>query len=263
MLTATSSDGSTVHAFDEGDGPTVLILHGGMDDGRAWRNVAGRLLSRYRVVRLSRREYRADAPSTMAQEVDDVRAVANVIGEPVLLVAHSSGGVLGLETMVAAPSLAAGAVIYEPPVRTGPLLAGDAAPRVRAAIAAGRPGRALRIFARDIGGMPPWQALLGGLYTAIRPRYRALAATQLHFEQIEELGVRLDAYAQITAPTILLGGDRSPSHIGERLDALERALPHAERVTLRGQGHHAFLTAPDALALIIADHAGAVLRRAA
>jgi ATP-dependent helicase HrpA len=83
--------------------------------------------------------------------------------------------------------------------------------------------------------MPPWQALLGGLYTTLRPRYRALAAIQLYVEQIEELGVRLDALA--------------------------RSLPHAETVVLRGQGHNAFLTAPDDLALVIAEHARAVLRR--
>jgi pimeloyl-ACP methyl ester carboxylesterase len=50
---------------------------------------------------------------------------------------------------------------------------------------------------------------------------------------IRQLGVRLDVYARIEVPTVLLGGDRSPAHLGERLDALARALPRAEKVVLR------------------------------
>jgi pimeloyl-ACP methyl ester carboxylesterase len=67
-----------------------------MDDGRSWGKVAARLAPRFRVVRLHRRQYRLDiatgSPWTIAQEVDDVLAVAKVIGEPMLVVGHSSGG---------------------------------------------------------------------------------------------------------------------------------------------------------------------------
>jgi len=61
---------------------------------------------------------------------------------------------------------------------------------------------------------------------------------------IDQLGNRLDTYATITVPTMLLGGDRSPAHLRERLDALERVLPHTERVVLHKQGHAANVLAP-------------------
>jgi hypothetical protein len=48
MITAQAADGSSVRAFDEGRGPVVLILHGGMDDGTSWRRVAARLVARAR-----------------------------------------------------------------------------------------------------------------------------------------------------------------------------------------------------------------------
>ncbi|MCG5220199.1 hypothetical protein [Streptosporangium sp. KLBMP 9127] len=54
---------------------------------------------------------------------------------------------------------------------------------------------------------------------------------------------------------LLLGGDRSPAHLGERLDALAGALPRAKRVVLSGQGHSAHASAPAELAATIESFA--------
>lgn len=43
-------DGTTIEAFVEGSGPTILIVHGGMNDGRNWSRVTGRLADRFRCV---------------------------------------------------------------------------------------------------------------------------------------------------------------------------------------------------------------------
>ncbi|OJF11397.1 hypothetical protein BG844_26585 [Couchioplanes caeruleus subsp. caeruleus] len=51
---------------------------------------------------------------------------------------------------------------------------------------------------------------------------------------------------------LLIGGDRSPRHLGERLDALERVLPRARRMLMHGQGHNAERRAPGRLAAAIA-----------
>jgi hypothetical protein len=98
-----------------------------------------------------RRRYRLDLPGdppcSIAQEATDVVAVAEAVGEPVLLVGHPSG-----------------AVLYEPPVVTGPPLGGDThtVQRAQAAIAAGRPGRAIAIFLRDLALLPPLVARVVG-----------------------------------------------------------------------------------------------------
>jgi len=62
------------------------------------------------------------------------------------------------------------------------------------------------------------------------------------------------------APVVLVGGDRSPAHLGERLDALARALPRAEPVVLHGQGHNANLGAPDRIARVVETLADQLLR---
>jgi len=243
----------------------VAQLVPGMDDGRSWEKVAARLAPRFRVVRLHRRQYRLDivtgSPCTIDQEVDDVLAVAKVIGEPMLVVGHSSGGVVALEAMVASPSTFPGAVIYEPPVVIGPPLGGEALQRAMAAMAAGKAGKAITIFMRDTVGIPPLVARLAGMFVAIQPRWRKFVPRQLDdVEAIDQLGVRLDAYARIEVPNVLLGGDRSPARLGKRLDALARALPRAEKVVLRGQGHGANQRAPGEVARIIETLADKVLR---
>ncbi|MGW3343004.1 alpha/beta fold hydrolase [Nonomuraea rubra] len=267
IITAKAADGTEARAVDEGGGPAVLVLHPGLDDGTSWKAVAARLAPHHRVVRLHRRRYRLDldqrAPCTVAQEVEHVLAMAEAIGGgPVLLAGHSSGAVIALEAMVAAPSAFAGAVLYEPPAVIGPPLGGPGGEvhrRARAAIAAGRPGRAMRIFVRDTVGLPGWAALLVGWFVAVTPRMRALAPRQIEDNvAMDALGVRLDAYAGIRAPVVLLGGDRSPAHLGERLDALERTLPHPRRVLLPGQGHSAHAKAPDRVAAVIASLAAEV-----
>ena len=39
--------------------------------------------------------------TSIAHEIDDIRAVAAVIREPMLVVGHSSGGVIALEALMA------------------------------------------------------------------------------------------------------------------------------------------------------------------
>jgi pimeloyl-ACP methyl ester carboxylesterase len=256
MITTTAADGTSVRAYDEGQGPVILLLHGGMDDGASWATVAARLRSQFRVLRLHRRQYRLDLKTgeacTMAQEVEHVRALVKLIDEPMLVVGHSSGGVLALEALVALPEAFAGAVLYEPPCVIGPPLGGEALMRAQAALAAGKPGRALDIFLRDIVRTPAWAAWMSGAFVPLVPRLGRLAPHQLDdCAAIDEVGLRLEAYARIEVPVVLLGGERSPAHLGERLDALERVLPNTERVPLRRQGHAANNLAPARVAEII------------
>jgi pimeloyl-ACP methyl ester carboxylesterase len=63
MITAISADGTDVRAFEDGQGPVILVIHPGLDDGRSWKKVARRLAGRFRVVRIVRRHYRVDIPA--------------------------------------------------------------------------------------------------------------------------------------------------------------------------------------------------------
>lgn len=226
----------------------------------AWGKVATRLSRRYRVVRLQRRQHRLDlqsgAPWTIADEVGDVLAIAKLIGKPMVIVGHSSGGTVALEAMVTSPETFAGAVLYEPPTVIG----SEALVRARAAIDAGKHGQALTVFLRDIVRIPAGVARLIGVKEAVRPSTRAYIPPQIaDCEAVERLGHRLDAYAHIAVPVVLFGGDRSPVHFSDGLDALAHAIPHSERVVLHGKGHYANKSAPDQVAALIATLTDKVL----
>lgn len=238
---------------DEGSGPAILVLHPGMDDGSRWGPVAARLAAHYRVVRPHRRQYRLDlhAPDgfTMAQEAADVVELARDLGTPLLLVGHSSGGVAALEALVAAPGLFTGALLFDPAITIRADPWGEPLARSRSAVAAGKPGRAMRIFSREVLRLPAPVAWLGGAYVALRKPYRELVPRQIDdMKAIFDLGVRLDAYAAITAPVLLLRGERSTALARERNEALAAVLPDAEQAILPGQPHDANRTAPDAVA---------------
>ena len=253
-MQALAEDGTEAQAVDEGIGTPVLVVHGGMGDRTVWQPVTDLLRGRFRTVRLERRRYRMDLPGpmTMAQEVQHVAAIAAQLDRPVL-VGHSSGGVVALEALVAHPGAYAGAVLYEPPVVTGAPLSDDKLAAARAAVARDKPGKALSIFLRDVVRMPAPPAWLAGVIVGRHPEYRQRVVRQLDDnDAIDEMGVRLAAYAQLKTPILLLGGDKSPRHLAERLNALEQTLPHARRLLLHGQGHNAERRAPERVAKAIA-----------
>jgi pimeloyl-ACP methyl ester carboxylesterase len=254
--------------IDEGRGRAILVLHGGMGDVTSWSRVTDLLRDRFRVVRFTRRQYRLDLPRTvaeptrggkpqsnpvtMADEVAEVREIAATLERPVLA-GHSSGAVLALEALVADPGLYSGAVLYEPPIVLDEPLGGAKLAPARAAIADGKPGRALRIFLRDVVRTSPALAAVAGAVLGARPQWAGRVERQLDDnDAIDALGNRLSAYASIEVPVLLLGGDKSPAHLGERLDALQQALPHAARLTMHGQGHNAERTAPARVAEAVA-----------
>ena len=269
METTISADGTDVRGYDEGRGPAILIIGPGYDDGTRARKLAAILAERFRVLRLHRRQYRLDlrtehsAPFSVAEEVDDVLAVARHVGQPLVVYGHSSGGVVALEALVAAPASFAGAVIYEPAcVVETPWggAGGEILAKAQAAITAGKPGTAMAIFTRDVTGYPAWQARLAGAFAALIPRYRRLAPCQLHdLGAMDQLGNRLGAYARIAVPTMLVNGDRSPARNTAVLDAVERAMPDAERVVMHNRDHNADLRAPNQLADVIGTFADRTL----
>ncbi|HEX7658566.1 MAG TPA: alpha/beta hydrolase [Pseudonocardiaceae bacterium] len=260
-ITLATVGDTDVRGYDQGRGPVVLIVGPGLDDGTHTAKLAEILAPRFRVLRLHRRQYRLDLKATgascsVAQEVEDVLAVAHKAGPSVILYGHSSGGVVALEALAAAatetPALFVGAVIFEPAIVIGPPLGDRVVERARGEISAGKPRRAMAMFLDEVVGLPPWQARLAGAATSLIPRYGRLVPSQVDdLEALNDLGVRLGAYAGITVPTVLLGGDRSPAHLATRLDALEKVLPHAQRVVLHGRDHAADATAPREVARVI------------
>lgn len=254
------ADGSDIIYADEGSGPAIIVVHGGLSDESAWAKVAGALTDTFRVIRIRRRLYRMDLPADSAtdieREVDDVLRVAATVDGPILLVGHSTGAVIALETLVSNPSPFIAAALYEPPlILAGPLGGPDALPRARAAMAAGHPGKAVSIFLRKVMRAPVWQPLIMQAVARLDTTVRNFVPRQLDdAEAIDRLGNRLDAYVGIPVPVLLITGSRSPGHLRERSARLADRLAGRAIVTvLARQGHLAHTAAPRELARRVAD----------
>jgi pimeloyl-ACP methyl ester carboxylesterase len=259
-LLAPSPDGHPVAARATGSGPCLLVVHPGGGDVTSWDAVADLLNPDFRVVRPQRRIYApgttVSLPHSLALETDDILAVTELLEPPIVLIGHSSGAVAALEAALAKPSAFAGLVLYEPPLPTREPVGGQALVRARTVFEAGDPVEAMRIHLRDIVRFPAAQvdAMLADEPT--RTAFAAHAAAQIaDAEAIDALGLGTDRYTGLDLPTVLIEGDTSPTHLRERLADLAKALPHAEVVTLPGQGHVAHLTAPDLLAATVRDAA--------
>lgn len=262
MLRVPAGDGSEVHAREAGAGSPIVIVPGGLDDGRSWERVVEQLAQKFRVLTLHRRMYRLDLPplpaaGSTAREANDVIQLVHEAKAPVMLVGHSSGAVIALEALAAAPELFARAVLYEPPLVTDlPLGSAGAAERARQALDAGRLAGAMAIFFREVVRVPAWMAILSSPFVARSKRLRPFIPGQIRdLEAPLALGDRRREYARIQLPLLLVGGQRSPRHLAQRLDALQAALPRAERVMLKKQGHAAHVQAPVLLAEQIASFA--------
>lgn len=245
-LLASSADGGLVNALDDGSGPNLLVVHPGGGDATTWDGVTRHLTEDFRVVRIHRRIYAPGAavalPHSMALEAADVLAVAELLAPPVLVVGHSSGAVAALEAALLAPSAFAGLFLYEPPVPTRELIAGEAGARARAALDMGDPVEAMRIHLRDIVRMPASTVDTMFADQYVRELFIAYAAAQVaDDEAIDALGVGIGRFAKLTTPATLVRGDLSPAHLHERLADLAATLPNARTVTLPGQGHVAHL----------------------
>src|SRR5438045_7459927 len=67
---------------------------------------------------------------------------------------------------------------------------------------------------------------------------RMLAPTVHHDFKIslECLG-KFETFKNIKAPTLLIGGSKSPKYLEESVDALEKILPDNKRIVFKGLGH--------------------------
>jgi pimeloyl-ACP methyl ester carboxylesterase len=222
--------------------------------------VATELTPSFRVVRIRRRLYRTELPADpatdVAREVDDVLALAAAIGEPAVLVGHSSGGIVVLETLARDSDPFRGAVLYEPPlVLDEPIGGATGVAHARAALADGRPGTALRVFVTQMVGMRAAVGWLMPILVRLNATIRSFVPRQIDdTEAINLLGNRLDTYASVALPVLLITGAKTPRHLRARTDRLAQVLLGARPLAvLPGQGHGANERAPDEVARLIGD----------
>lgn len=98
-------NGARLWIEDEGSGPAVLFVHGGLGDNRLWAPQAHALADEFRTIRYDLRYWgRSTAPAVEFSMVDDAIGVLDALGvDRAAIVGLSMGGGLALDVVVAYP----------------------------------------------------------------------------------------------------------------------------------------------------------------
>jgi pimeloyl-ACP methyl ester carboxylesterase len=226
----------------QGEGPTVVLLHGFPEFWRGWAEVMAELAGRYRLIAPDQRGYNlSDKPEGIdAYRVerligDAVALIDHVSSEPVVLVGHDWGGAVAWPTAAFFPDRVRGLVIANAPHPNvfARLLASSSeqqqasgyvtlfvSPSAEAVLAANDYGVLRSIFAGilDDAALEHYVAAWSqpGALTGSLNWYRA---SWPGAEQPVEVEVRIDV------PTLVLWGMRDLALRPENLEGLEEYVP--------------------------------------
>ena len=229
-----------------GAGPALLMLHGWTLDRRMWRPQVDGLSAGATLLLPDRRGFgRSGAPPGLAREPDDIPALLDHAGLPsAVLVGHSQAGRVALTAAARYPDRVAGLILLAAPhdgvsidpVAEPPLPLALLTERVRAgdlpaARALWRAHPMLRV------ADPVTARLLDDILGDYQGRDLLIPA--------QPLPVTDDLLAGITAPALVLVGDRdAPSRV-QAADRLRRGLSGATMHMLLGAGHMANVSHAD------------------
>lgn len=245
--TVISEDGTTI-AFERiGQGPAVILVDGalcyrGMGESR---ELAELLCEHFTVITYDRRGRGGSddtPPYEVAREVDDIAALVSAAGGSASLWGMSSGAVLALEAAVRLRGITKLA-LYE-----APFIVDGSRPttetqwvRIDEAVVQGHRGAAVKIFLQAVGVpriviavmqlLPLWRKLKAIAHTL--PYDGLLVRDQ---QQGQPLPAR--RWGNVSVPTLVMDGGKSPAWMRHGSQALARVLPNAQYQTLPGQTHN-------------------------
>lgn len=255
-------DGGRLYYERDGDGPAVLMIHGGLFlDLRMWEPQVEALSRDFSVVRFDLRGYgrSADPPNFAYRHCDDARSVLEHLGvDRAAVVGNSFGATVAVDLAFAHPTLVRALVLaplapllgweWVEGHLVGPVLEAAQTSGPDAAISAIRD---LPFFRRGLADpdVGPRIERMYADYSGWHFRHRDPARFAVP-DAREHLG-------RIAAPTLLIAGEHDARDVHLIHELLAEQLPDAERHTIAAAGHVANLEAPgafdDALERFLAD----------
>jgi pimeloyl-ACP methyl ester carboxylesterase len=246
-FTVLSKDGVEISVQKVGSGPALLLIHGALLNGPiSWGLVLPKLAERFTVYAMDRR---GRAPSgdakeySISNEADDIAAVADAIAGPVVVLAHSYGGLAALEALDRLKTVSH-LILYEPAFALHPGDPAIAAKLDRALEANDREELVTR-FLLDQIRVPEDQ--LGGMKSSpIWPVVLQISPTlPRETRTVNTYNASRERFANWKAPTTVLLGSVTTGMLKDAAFFVHDAIPGSRLVILEGHGHGAMMQSPD------------------
>lgn len=246
--------GTSLAYVERGRGQPVVLIHGWLHDYRTWDAQLPELSKRFRVIAYSRRYNYPNTPGdgsdySVATNVADLAALIQALKlGRVHLVGHSAGGTIALLVVRDHPELVRSLVLAE---GGGPgLLAENPEAQALRARARSRRDEAHQAFQKG-----DWEGaarilvdgIVGqeGAYEEMSPARRQAVLDNLQVEMKAELSApprqdlsfTCDDVRRITAPTLLVEGERTLRLFQLMTQELQKCLPNSERAVLPQATH--------------------------
>jgi pimeloyl-ACP methyl ester carboxylesterase len=232
-------NGTGIFYREQGEGRPLLLLHGGTLSGESWDPYLAGFAGHYRVILPDTPGHGRSGvpPATLTYPglADDIAAFVAALDLRAPLVAgYSDGGQIALELGMRHPGLAGALVLGGTFSRFNAVYvawlasvfgAADSPEEDAALVERNHPGWAE--WLREIYGPEDWPAILG--------RVRPMWTTPFDYPA--------QALARITAPTLVLLGDRDEVLPVEEAAELYRRLPAGELAVVPGADHGDFFVA--------------------
>ena len=250
-----TADGVRLHIEALGDGPPVVLLHGGLGmDHTYFRPDFDQLADRWRVVyfdqRGNGRSDVPDAPITFQSLADDAADLIRDLGGSAAVIGHSMGGFVAQELALSHPEVVDRLVLLSTtPGQPGAAddMSADQGPPMPADLVAlmSELPTTDDDYAERLPDLLPYYMfgdpqLLAERFAGTTMRVRAM---QEGFQSLAAWS-SVDRLAGLAMPVLLLVGDHDLFTAHQQSERIARLVPHAELEIIPNAGHFPWLEAP-------------------
>ncbi|HEX8145837.1 MAG TPA: alpha/beta fold hydrolase [Pyrinomonadaceae bacterium] len=249
-------NGTRLYYEARGEGPAVVLVHGGLNDSRLWDDQMGPLARRFRVVRYDLRGFGKSAqPSGQFWPTEDLRALLDFLKiEKATVVGLSLGGIVAADFAFEHPER------VERLVFVGAGLRGDRQPpdeksmAAYRALATGGPEKYFETFLKA--------DLLAGLRERPQARERMRVMMLDNYKALEQLRAGLpqspepptaERLGRINFPALVVVGSLDSKNLLNIADTLARGIPGARKVVIHGASHHPPVETPQEFNRVLLD----------
>lgn len=244
VTTVNCSDGVELQIQSVGNGPGVVIIHGGGVTSKDYRRLATAFSGQFTAHLYDRRGNGNSPPLAdnwdMSSEVEDVRAIAVATGSARIF-GHSMGAIIALQTALHVPLEAV--AVYDPPLPIDGLFPTDFLEPFEKSVADGDLPSALAHMSKSINAGLATKLPFGVqrafgkafLHTSWgKGMAAAMPTTARQLRAAFELGGPASNYAGIDAPLLLTCGTQSPEYYLPICDRLAAVTPHGRSIRVKG-----------------------------